>query len=331
MKKTIQIERFKNNPLIEPDQHHTWMSRNAFNCGVVIDNDGLYKMLFRGAWTEDQSMSDLGLATSVDGKEWYVLDKPVLKCWFNKFCKYGIDDPRIVKWIDGWKYIFAAICPSKEYRTAGIFRTKNFTEYEWVGMPFNLEDSNASIFPEPINGWAYLLHRKAPHIWISRTKDMSLKSGWQNSKTLIYKDQFYRHPEHDVLPDKIGIAGPPIRTPKGWLLITHVVHRWDKKITRYSFLLHRSYSLGFVVLDLEDPTKVLYIHPRAILWPEERHEIVGTVPNVVFSCATVDTGGDSLYIYWGGADTVICGGKLMKKDLVIKINGKGAPLFPKYH
>jgi len=330
MKKTIQIERFKNNPLIEPDQHHTWMSRNVFNCGVVIDNDGLYKMLFRGAWTEDQSMSDLGFATSVDGKEWYVLDKPVLKNRFNKFCKFGIDDPRIVKWIDDWKYIFAAIRPSKEYRTAGIFRTKNFLEYEWVGMPFNLEDVNAAIFPEPINSWAYLLHRKPQHIWISRTKDMSLKSGWQDNKTLIYKDQFYQHPEHDVLPAKIGIAGPPIRTPKGWLLITHVVHRWDKKITRYSFLLNRSYSLSFVVLDLEDPTKVLYIHPRAILWPEERHEIVGTVPNVVFSCATVDTGRDSLHIYWGGADTVICGGRLMKKDLVIKINGKGAPLFPEY-
>ena len=318
MEKTIQIERFKNNPLLEPDSHHAWMSKNVFNCGVVIDNDGLWKMLFRGARTEDQSMSDLGLAISVDGEKWYVLDKPVLECGFNKFCTSGIDDPRVVKWIDGWKYIFAAIRPSKkpkEYRTVGIFRTKNFLEYEWVGMPFNFADINASIVPEPINGWAYLLHRKAPHIWISRTKDMSLKTGWQDNHVLINKDKFYRHPEYNVFPDKIGIAGPPIKTPKGWLLITHVVHRWDKKKTRYSFLLNRSYSLGFAVLDLEDPTKVLYIHPKAILWPEERHEIVGLVPNVVFSCATVDTGGDSLYIYWGGADTVICGGRLLKKDL----------------
>jgi len=329
MKKTIQIERFKNNPLIKPGPHHTWMSKNVFNPGVIIDDDGLYKMLFRAAWTADQSMSDLGLAISVDGKQWYVLDKPALRCGFNKFCKYGIDDPRIVKWIDGWKYIFAAIRPSKKgYRTVGIFRTKNFLEYEWVGRPFNFTDVNASIFPEPINGWAYLLHRKAPHIWISRTKDMSLKTGWQDSQVLIYKDQFYRHPEHSVLPDKIGIAGPPIRTPKGWLLITHAVHRWDKKIARYSFFLNRSYSLGFVVLDLKNPTKVLYIHPKPILWPREKHEIVGRVPNVVFSCATVDTGGDSLYIYWGGADTVVCGGKLMKKDLVVKINGKETPLFP---
>jgi len=326
----IQIQRFTNNPLIEPHLRHGWMSRNVFNCGVVFDNDGLYKMLFRGACTKNQLMSNLGLAISVDGKDWSVLDKPVLKCDFNRFCKYGIDDPRIVKWIDDWTYIFAAISPSKEYRTAGIFRTKNFLQYEWVGMPVEPNDINTSIFPEPINDWAYLLHRKDIHIWISQTRDMSLKSGWQDSKVLIDKDQFYRHPEFDVLPTKIGIAGPPIRTPKGWLLLTHVVHRWDKNVTKYSCLLNRSYSLGFAVLDLKDPTKVIYIHPKPILWPEKKYELVGLIPNVIFSCATVDTGRDSLYIYWGGADTVICGGRLMKKDLVVEIKGMKTPLFPQY-
>ena len=196
-----------------------------------------------------------------------------------------------------------------------IWKTKNFLEYEWVGIPFGQEDKDAAIFPEPINEWAYLIHRKPPHMWISRTKDMTLRSGWQDSQILIKKDRFYQHPEHNVLPDKIGIAGPPIKTPKGWLVITHIVHRWDKKTTRYSYLINRSYSLGFIVLDLEKPTKVLYIHPKSILWPEQRHEIVGTTPNVVFSCATVDTGGDSLYVYWGGADTVICGGRLKKNSL----------------
>jgi len=312
--KEIQIKRFGNNPLLEPDQSRPWMSRNVFNCGVVIDDDGLYIMLFRGAWTEDQSMSDLGLAISVEGKKWYVLDKPVLKCGFNDHCSQGIRDPRIVKWIDGWYYIFTTAFSAAGVKI-GVWRTKKFFEFEWVGIPLNQEDNNASIFPEPIGGFAYLIHRKIPHIWISRTRDMSLKSGWQDSQILINKDQFYQHPKHNVSPNKIGIAGPPIKTPKGWLLITHVVHRFDKEITKYSLLLNQSYSLGFVVLDLKDPTKVLYIHPKPILWPEERHEIVGLAPNVVFSCAIVDPGGDSLYIYWGGADTVICGGRLMKEDL----------------
>ena len=329
MKKEISIVRFKNNPLLQPNPKSSWMNKNIFNCGVIIDEDGLYKMLFRGASTEDQSMSSCGLALSTEGIEWYLIDKPVLKSGFNDYCMGGIEDPRIVKWIDGWKYIFATASSSAGGRV-GIWKTKNFFEYEWVGIPFDQEDKDASIFPDLINGWVYLIHRRAPHIWISRTRDLTLRSGWQDSQILINQDQFYRHPEHNVLPNKIGIAGPPIKTPKGWLLITHVVHRWDRKKTKYSYLLNRLYSLGFVVLDLEDPTKVLYIHPEPILEPEERHEIVGTVPNVVFSCATVDTGGDSLYIYWGGADTVICGGRLLKKDLVIPINGKETSLFPEY-
>lgn len=308
MKKTIQIERFKNNPLLEPDSHHTWMSKNVFNCGVIIDDDGLYKMLFRAAWTEDQSMSDCGLAFSTEGTIWYVLDKPVLKCGMNDYCTRGIEDPRIVKWVDGWKYIFATACSPMGGRV-GIWRTKNFLEFEWVGIPFDQEDKDASIFPEPIDGWAYLLHRKAPHIWISRTRDLTLKTGWQHSQILTRKKGWYTSPNTGNLPDKIGIAGPPIKTPKGWLVIVHVVHGKGEN------MFNRVYSLGFMVLNFRDPTKVEYIYPSPILWPTEKYEIIGAVPVVCFSNAVVDPGGDSLYIYWGGADKVICGGKLLKEDL----------------
>ena len=111
------------------------------------------------------------------------------------------------------------------------------------------------------------------------------------------------------MPAIIGIAGPPIKTPKGWLAIVHVVHGQGEN------MFDRVYSLGFMVLNLQEPTKIEYIHSGPILWPMEKNEIMGAVPVVCFSNATVDTGGDVLYIYWGGADTVICGGKLMKNNL----------------
>jgi len=313
VKKEILIERFEQNPLLEPGGGLAWMSKNVFNCGVIKGDDGVWRMLVRGASTDDQSKSDLGLALSVDGISWNLLTKPVLQCGFNEHCTGGIEDPRIVKWIDGLYYIFATASSPVGGRI-GVWKTENFLKFEWVSIPFKQEDKNASIFPELIGGFAYLIHRKAPHIWISRTSDASLKSGWQESKMLIDKNQVYQHPEHNVGADKIGIAGPPIRTPKGWLVITHVVHRYDLKTTKYSFLISRSYSLSFILLDIDDPTKVLYVHDGPILWPQERHEVAGTVPNVVFSCATVDTE-DCLRIYWGGADTVICGGELAKANL----------------
>lgn len=306
----ILIQRFKENPLIVPNPSSSWMSLDVFNCGVIRGEDGLYRMLFRAAYTPKQSCSDLGLAFSVEGARWYVIgNEPVLRCGFNDHCTLGVEDPRIVKWIDGWYYVFATASTPAGIRI-GIWRTINFLEWEWVGIPFEWEDKNASILPEPIGGYAYLIHRKAPHMWISRTKDMTLRSGWGDHQVLVRAKKLYPSSSTGNLPTKIGLAGPPIKTPKGWLAIIHVLH-----LGKEENMFGRVYSLGFIVLDLEDPTKVNYIHPEPILWPQEKYEICGRMEMVVFSCATVDTGGDSIYIYWGGADTVICGGRLMKEDL----------------
>ena len=140
----ITIKRFHDNPLLQPGDG--WMSKNVFNCGVILDDDGLYKMLFRASSEEDQDNSDIGLALSYEGTIWYRLDKPVLKCGVNDRCKLGIADPRIVRWVDGYKYIFATVSSASGGKI-GIWRTLNFLEYEWVGIPFNQEDKDASIFP----------------------------------------------------------------------------------------------------------------------------------------------------------------------------------------
>jgi len=310
MEKKIKIERFKENPLLIPNLNIHWMSLNVFNCGVIIGDDGVYRMLIRGAWLPGQMGSDLGLALSSDGIKWNPLMNPVLRSGFNKHCMVGIEDPRIVKWIDGYYYVITTVCNVDRGRV-GIWKTVNFLDYEWVGIPFNQEDKDASIFPDPINGCVYLLHRKHPHIWISRTKDFTLKRGWQDSHVLSNKDDWYKSPVSGKVPDRIGIAGPPIKTPKGWLVITHIVHSEGEN------RFNRAYSLSFMVLELNDPTKIKYIHSDPILWPEKSYEIVGSVPIVCFSNAIVDPdpAGDKLYIYYGGADTVICGGTMYKKDL----------------
>lgn len=306
--KKIEIHRFEENPLLVPNYNIHWMSSNVFNCGVIIGDDGIYRMLLRGAWLPKQVGSDLGLALSSDGINWNSLIDPVLRCGFNKYCSTGIEDPRIIKWIDGYYYICATACSLREGRI-GIWKTKNFIDYEWVGIPLDQEDKDASIFPSPIHGWAYLLHRKKPHIWLSRTRDFELKSGWQDSCIISHTDDWYKSSVSGKAPGKIGIAGPPIKTPKGWLVITHIVHNQEEN------RFNHSYSLSFMVLDLDNPAKVRYIHSEPILQPEKNCEIVGTVPVVCFSNATVDPGGDELYIYYGAADTVICGGRLYKKDL----------------
>ncbi|KAF5434581.1 putative glycosyl hydrolase, GH43/DUF377 family, partial [Candidatus Methanophagaceae archaeon] len=75
------------------------------------------------------------------------------------------------------------------------------------------------------------------------------------------------------------------------------------------------YRLGAAMLSLDDPSKVIYRHPEPILEPERDYEIRGEVPNVVFTCGACEVG-DKYYVYYGGADRVICVATVDKEDLL---------------
>ena len=81
----------------------------------------------------------------------------------------------------------------------------------------------------------------------------------------------------------------PIRTDEGWLEIYHGSDVDDK------------YSLAAVLLDLEDPTKVIARAKRPLMEPEAPYEITGFYGNVVFSCGAVENDGEVL-IYYGASD-----------------------------
>jgi beta-1,2-mannobiose phosphorylase / 1,2-beta-oligomannan phosphorylase len=75
------------------------------------------------------------------------------------------------------------------------------------------------------------------------------------------------------------------------------------------------YRLGVALLDKDDPTKVLNRPKSPILEPEEEWELVGDVPNVVFTCGTAEMG-DEYLIYYGGADKVIALATANKQELL---------------
>lgn len=92
---------------------------------------------------------------------------------------------------------------------------------------------------------------------------------------------------------KVGISAPPIKTKYGWLLIYHGVSK-----------SHSTYRIGAVLLDLDDPAIVLARTTDSIFEPEETYEKIGVVNNVVFPCGATEKDG-LVYIYYGGADTVV--------------------------
>lgn len=90
---------------------------------------------------------------------------------------------------------------------------------------------------------------------------------------------------------QLGNCGPPIETDEGWLVLTHGVGPM------------RTYSIGAILLDLDDPTRVIGRLRRPLLYPEpgERN---GYVPNVVYSCGGLVHAG-TLVIPIGICDSAI--------------------------
>ena len=103
---------------------------------------------------------------------------------------------------------------------------------------------------------------------------------------------------------KIGAGSQPIKTRYGWLMIYHGV---DQEMY---------YRLGVILVDLNNPERLLYRSPNPVLSPETECEIGEQgcwVPNVVFTCGAVPAvdkeildDEDEILVYYGAADTNIC-------------------------
>lgn len=92
-----------------------------------------------------------------------------------------------------------------------------------------------------------------------------------------------------------GAGAPPMKTKYGWLVLYHAMDRRDPD----------RYKVGAMILDLNDPTKVLYRTSRPILEPVESYENQGFKSGVVYACGAVVKDGE-LLVYYGGADSVAC-------------------------
>ncbi len=94
---------------------------------------------------------------------------------------------------------------------------------------------------------------------------------------------------------KIGAGSVPIATDEGWLIFYHgVIH------TCNGF----RYSMGAAILDLKDPSRVLYRTQPYLLAPAASYELAGDVPNVLFPTAALSDR-EKVALYYGAADTVV--------------------------
>ncbi|HDS07527.1 MAG TPA: glycosidase, partial [Bacteroides sp.] len=272
------------------------------NAGVTRYNDE-YIMLFRSHTLNGRSI--LGLARSRDGFSFSVEGKPFMEPetsgLFAEYEAFGIEDPRIT-FLDG-EYLITYSAYSRHGVRTGLARTADWEKAEKIALITEADFRNVVIFPEKFNGLYARLDR--PHtetspwsIWISYSPDLKY---WGDARRIIRPEPYH----WDEM--KIGPGAPPVRTGEGWLHIYHGVFRtMDGSV----------YRLGVALHDLEDPSRVIGVGDSWILQPEDPCEITGYVHNVVFTCGVVPENDDTIKIYWGGADTVMCVGTARISDLV---------------
>jgi len=241
-----------------------------------------------------QGYSFFALARSDDGLHFKVDDKPVLlpaqEGRFQKYETLGIEDPRAT-FLDGTYYIMYTAVSNYGHQIA-LAKTNDFLSYERIALISDPGNKDGVLFPEKINGQYVRLDRPIGlgigSIWISYSNDLY---SWGNSKVLITPRAGYWD------ASRIGASAPPFRTDRGWLEIYHGV-----KMTSAGPI----YKTGAVLLDLEDPSKVIGRCGIPLLSPREDYERVGDVNNVVFACGVILEPSGELKLYYGAADTCVC-------------------------
>jgi predicted GH43/DUF377 family glycosyl hydrolase len=273
-------------------------------------------------------------------------DKPIMVPKFD-YESHGVEDARIVKIEDQYYMTYTcydgtnargALATSKDLRhftkmgiivppityaqfvflaeSAGKVNQNYYRNHKFYYQQADpdrkimLWDKNVIFFPRKINGNLVFLHRIRPGIQIVSVNSLKelTKEFWEkyflNMEQDIVMDPIYKHESN-----YIGGGCPPIETEHGWLLIYHGVEETEKG---------RVYSACAALLDLDDPSLELARLPYALFSPEYEWELIGEVNNVVFPTGTA-LFGDTLFIYYGAADSLIACASVKLSELVAEL------------
>jgi beta-1,4-mannooligosaccharide/beta-1,4-mannosyl-N-acetylglucosamine phosphorylase len=285
------IWRYSNNPIIK--RNHIPNSNSIFNSAVVPFEDR-----FAGVFRCDDKARRMRIHSgfSNDGINWNINHERIefkgdANPEISRF-EYAYD-PRVC-WLEDRYYI--SWCNGfHSMPTIGLGYTYDFKAFHQIENAFLPFNRNGVLFPRKINGKYVMLSRPSDSghtpfgdIFLSHSHDMTY---WGEHRLVMKATCGWQG-------TKIGSGPIPIETDEGWLLIYHGV------LTSCNGFV---YSFGAVLLDLDEPWKVIRSPANYLLSPQELYECVGDVPNVTFPCAALtDADSGKIAIYYGAADTSTC-------------------------
>lgn len=244
------------------------------------------------------SLSHLRLMYSEDGTNFRVADeyKPIFG--EGQLEDYGIEDCRVTE-INGIFYLtYTMVSPSGV--GVGLMQTRDWKRFDRRGMIFPPQNKDCAIFEEKIRDRFFALHRPSSsqlggnYIWIAESPDCI---HWGHHKCVAKT----REGMWDSA--RIGAGCSPIQTPKGWLAIYHGADESNR------------YCLGALLLDLNDPSRVIARSDSPFMEPSEQYELNGVLGNAIFTNGHLVIG-DKLQIYYGAGGEVICGAEVSIKEII---------------
>ena len=248
------------------------------------------------------TISHLRLVCSDDGIHFYEpTDRPTKIFGTGPLESYGIEDCR-VSLMDG-VYHLTYTQVSESGVGVGLMRTTDWVNFSRAGMILPPHNKDCALFEEKINNRYYCLHRPSGielggnFIWIAASHDLL---HWGEHTCILQT----REGMWDSA--RIGAGASPIRTEKGWLEIYHGADSDNR------------YCLGAILLDLNDPGKVLARSDKPIFEPEKDYETRGFFGNVVFTNGHI-VDGDKITMYYGASDEVICGAEFSITEILSEL------------
>lgn len=220
---------------------------------------------------------------------------------------YGIEDCRVTE-LDG-KFCLTYTQVSSHGVGVGLRTTRDWKNFVHEGMILPPHNKDCALFEERIGGKYYALHRPSSpelggnYIWLAESPDLV---HWGRHRCLAHSRDGYWDSA------RVGAGAAPIRTAEGWLEIYHGANKENR------------YCLGALLLDLNEPWRVLARSENPIMEPQAPYEKEGFFGQVIFTNGHL-VDGDRLTLYYGAADSVICAATLSIRQILASLEtGRGA-------
>jgi predicted GH43/DUF377 family glycosyl hydrolase len=324
------LKKYINNPVLKPQEHNSWENHTTFNPSAIHLDDTVH-LLYRAEGSA--GLSVIGYASSREGTSFTRHPDPIyvprmnfegvncpddirlrytmgsFKSGYNhydatfdteKYTWHGVEDPRITELGERIYMTYAAYNGYQQARPAITSISRDdFVNHRWnwrspqpmTDVPRCHGDGNKNVVlhPEKVNGKYLIYHRIWPHIRIDYVDDLEFGPGKKYLKEIdrieARGDSWDSH--------KIAVAAAPLRIDEGWLIIYQGAGSSDRR-----------YKIGAMIVDYDDPSKVLYRSTYPIMTPSQWYENEHK-SGVAYPCGAIVKDGQ-LYVYYGGSDKYVC-------------------------